>query len=111
MERCKCCGEVVTEITKKGDKVRTFICSCQRKPMAYKDVVDCDVLEHRVEQLRAMHELMCQANDEDIYFCWIELMPDEPDEGDFVTVALDDEMYDECFDLFVRLIARKGNRY
>ena len=29
----------------------------------------------------------------------------------FIDIALDDEQYNECFDLFVKLIAKKGNRY
>ena len=57
-----------------------------------------------------MHELMCQANDENIYMTWIYLMPDEPSEEDFEYIASDDEAYNECFDLFVKLIAKKGNR-
>lgn len=67
--------------------------------------------ESRITQLKAMHKLMCNANDEDIYMSWILLMPDEPTEQDFVDIAEDDEDYNDCFDLFVRLIAKKGNRY
>ena len=36
---------------------------------------------------------------------WITLgVPDEPHEDDFVYIAEDDDAYNECFDLFVRLI-------
>lgn len=65
----------------------------------------------RIAQLKAMHELMINANDEDIYMTWIYLMPDEPSEEDFVEIAEDDATYNECFDLFVKLIADEGNRW
>ena len=42
---------------------------------------------------------------------WIYLMPDCPAEEDFESIAIDDEQYSECFDLFVKLISKKGNRY
>ena len=65
----------------------------------------------RIAQLKAMHELMINANDEDIYMTWIYLMPDEPSEEDFVEIAEDKATYNECFDLFVKLIADEGNRW
>lgn len=65
----------------------------------------------RVAQLKAMHELMLNANDEGIYMTWILLMPDCPMEEDFEDIAADEGLYNECFDLFVRLIAKQGNRY
>ena len=65
----------------------------------------------RIRQLKAMHELMTLANDENIYMAWIYTMPDEPSEEDFEDIAEDDEMYNECFDAFVRLIKHDGNRY
>ena len=59
----------------------------------------------RIEQLKAMHSLMQNANNEEIYMTWITLgVPDEPYEDDFVYIAEDDDAYNECFDLFVRLI-------
>ena len=65
----------------------------------------------RITQLNLMHRLMIEANDENIYMAWILLMPDEPTDEDFEDIAMDDEAYNECFDLFVELIAQKGNRY
>ena len=67
--------------------------------------------EARIAQLKAMHELMVNANDESIYMTWICVMPDEPMEEDFEYIAEDDDDYNHCFDLFVRLIAREGNRW
>ena len=54
---------------------------------------------------------MTEANDENIYMSWICTMPDCPSEEDFIDIALDDEQYTDCFDEFVRLIAKNGNRY
>lgn len=67
--------------------------------------------EARINQLNLMHRLMIEANDENIYMTWILLMPDEPADEDIEDIAMDDEAYNECFDLFVKLIAKKGNRY
>jgi hypothetical protein len=69
------------------------------------------VKETRIAQLKAMHELMTEANDENIYMSWIYLMPDCPSEEDFKFIALNDKSYNECFDKFVKLIAKGGNRY
>lgn len=68
-------------------------------------------LRARIAQLKAMHELMLNANNEEIYMRWILLMPDEPTEDDFVNIAEDTEEYNEFFDFFVKLIADKGNRW
>lgn len=68
-------------------------------------------LEARMDQLRAMHTLMQNANDEGIYMSWIYTMPDGATEEDFMDIALDDENYNECFDAFVKLIKKEGNRW
>lgn len=75
------------------------------------DTISDHTRDARIRQLKAMHNLMCEANDEGIYMTWIYLMPDCPAEEDFESIAIDDEQYNECFDLFVKLIAKKGNRY
>lgn len=70
------------------------------------------VKETRIAQLKAMHELMTSANDEELYMTWITLgVPDCPSEDDFESIAEDDEMYNECFDLFAGLIANEGFRW
>lgn len=68
-------------------------------------------LDARITQLKAMHTLMSEANDEYIYGTWIYLVPDGADIEDFQDIALDDEMYNEAFDLFVKLIQKEGNRW
>ena len=67
--------------------------------------------EARLNQLKAMHSLMREANDENIYMAWILVMPDEPSEEDFQDIALDDELYDECWDRFRSLIKKDGMKW
>lgn len=68
-------------------------------------------IEARLEQVKAMHTIMVNSNDEDIYFSWILLMPDEPSEEDFEDFANDEKAYNELFDLFVRLVRKDGVRH
>jgi hypothetical protein len=107
---CKHCGSEVEEVDP-VDGQRAFRCECTDKPLNYKEVIPGFVRYARITQLKAMHQLMLEANDEDIYMTWIYRMPDCPTEEDFIDIALDDEQYNGCFDLFVKLIARDGNRY
>lgn len=73
-----------------------------------KATIEVDVYQDlRILQLKAMHEVMKMANDELIYASWIEYgVPDEPSDEDFESI--DEVMYLEIYDLFVKLVARKG---
>ena len=67
--------------------------------------------ESRVKQLKAMHEVMINANNENIYMSWISCgVPDCPQEDDYEFIAEDDENYNDIVDLFIELIQRKGYR-
>ena len=105
---CKHCGEAVYPEENIGRIIHCYNCD---RPLEPKDIIAGHTRDARINQLKAMHNLMCEANDEGIYMIWIYRMPDCPTEEDFVDIAMDDEQYNECFDLFVKLIARKGNRY
>lgn len=105
---CKHCGEAVYEDENIGKIVHCYNCDT---PIEYKDTISSHTRDARINQLKAMHNLMCEANNENIYMVWIYLMPDCPSEEDFADIAINDEQYNECFDLFVELIAKKGNRY
>ena len=105
---CRHCGENVYPEENIGRIIHCYNCD---RPLGAKDIMAGHTRDARVAQLKAMHQLMLQANDETIYHTWIYTMPDEPSEEDFVDIALDDEQYNECFDLFVKLIAKEGNRY
>ena len=107
---CRECGNKVEEIDA-VDGNRAFKCECTDKVLTYKEVIPGFTLDARITQLKAMHTLMLEANDESIYMSWIYLMPDCPNEYDFKEIAMDDKSYNECFDKFVRLIAKSGNRY
>ena len=104
---CKNCGHHVE--FQYGEA--TAWCPICNKAIERKDTIAGHTKDARITQLKAMHKLMCNANDENIYMTWIYLMPDCPSEEDFINIALDDEQYNERFDLFVKLIAKSGNRY
>lgn len=104
---CKHCGTVVeTEYGK-----TEYTCGACGETSRLKDLVPGWIREARIAQLKAMHTLMCNANDEGIYGSWIYTMPDEPNEDDFIDIAMDAEQYNECFDKFVKLIKYEGNRW
>ena len=68
-------------------------------------------LKMRTDQLKAMHNVMCESNSESIYMSWITCgVPDCPQDDDFEFIAEDDERYNEKVDLFVELVAKKGYR-
>lgn len=65
----------------------------------------------RMSQLKAMHEVMINANDESIYMSWISCgVPDCPQDDDYEFIAEDDENYNEAVELFIKLIQKKGYR-
>lgn len=65
-----------------------------------------DIITTRKWQLQLMHELMREANDEDLYDCWIRYaVPDEPSDLDFDSIAQDKDAFNECLKLFQKLIA------
>lgn len=104
---CRICGHPVEF----GYDEITAHCPKCNKELRPKDVISGYTREARINQLKAMHSLMLQANDENIYMIWILYMPDEPTDDDFIDIASDDKTYNECFDKFVKLIAKEGNRY
>ena len=106
---CKNCGRKVKEIMVDGPRI--FQCECMDRVLNFNEVIAGFTKNARINQLKAMHDLMCEANDEGIYMRWIYLMPDCPSDVDFEDIAIDDKLYNECFDLFVKLIAKEGNRY
>ena len=107
---CRYCGRQVEEV---GEvcRMQMFKCECKNEFLYHSDTIAGHTRDARISQLKAMHDLMCEANDEGIYMTWIYLMPDCPSEEDFESIAIDDEQYNECFDLFVKLIKKEGNRY
>lgn len=67
--------------------------------------------EMRIAQLKAMHGVMLNANDEGIYMSWIcGGVPDCPSEDDFEFMAEDDDCYNEACDLFAELVSNKDYR-
>lgn len=104
---CKDCGHHIE--FQYGEA--TAYCPICDKEIERKDAIAGYVRDARVSQLKAMHTLMSIANDERIYCSWIYTMPDGASEEDFIDIAMDDEQYNDCFDKFVRLIQKDGNRW
>lgn len=104
---CKECGHHIE--FQYGES--TGYCPICDKEVERKDTIAGHTRDARVAQLKSMHQLMMAANDEGIYMAWIYLMPDCPSSEDFIDIAMDDEQYNEYFDLFIKLIAKSGNRY
>ena len=107
MRFCKHCGsEIEVEYG-----VNDYVCPNCNSASKRNELVTEWTLDARMSQLKAMHDLMRECNDEGIYFTWILLMPDAPTEDDFRDIALDESQYNECFDLFLKLAAREGMRW
>lgn len=104
---CKKCG---IELNFEYGVTQVYCARCDTSVQRV-DTIAYHTRDARVNQLKAMHELMREANDEGIYMMWIYLVPDEPSDEDFEFIALSDKLYNETFDLFVKLIAKSGNRY
>lgn len=104
---CKRCGVLLNF---EYGITQTYCAGCNTSVQRVDTIAEC-TRNSRINQLKAMHALMCEANDENIYMTWIYCMPDCPSEEDFEYIAMNDEEYSGCFDLFVRLIAKNGNRY
>lgn len=107
---CRHCGQKVEEVSN-GNGPRIFQCECMERKLNFNEVISGWTRQARVDQLKAMHNLMLNANDESIYMSWIYTMPDCPTEEDFIDIAMDNDSYNDCFDKFVRLIAKNGNRW
>ena len=104
---CKECGTKVELDYEKG----TAYCMICNKDIERKDTIAGYTRDARVSQLKAMHELMLNCNDENLYMSWICTMPDEPSEMDFQEIAIDDNSYNECWDKFLKLVPKNGMRW
>lgn len=105
---CRHCG---TKVGFDAEEKTTYCTGCEKEITRPTDTMPTYTFNARVAQLKAMHELVCNANDEHIYMSWIYVMPDCATEEDIKDIALNDELYNECWDLFVELVKRKGNRW
>ena len=104
---CKRCGHEVN--FSYGEE--TGHCLICNKEITRKDTVPGWTRDARAAQLKAMHEMISNCNDEFIYESWIYTMPDGATEEDFNDIALNEELYNECFDKFLRLVKKDGMRW
>ena len=90
----------------------TAYCANCAKELTPKETLSSWSFKARISQLEAMHELMKNANDEEIYLAWITYgAPDEAEYDDFAFIAMNDELYNDCFDLCAGLMVREGNKW
>ena len=104
---CKDCGCIVEVEYGQTE----YTCTVCKRTGKINDLVPQWTLDARMEQLKAMHTIMMNANDENLYMRWIYLMPDCPSKEDFFDIALDKEQYNECFDLFLKLAKHEDMRW
>ena len=105
------CKQCLNPVEINQDNITAYCANCE-KELTKKETISSWTFKARMDQLKAMHDLMLSANDEGIYMTWIVTgVPDEPSEDDFEYIATSDELYNECFDLFVKLIKHEGNRW
>lgn len=62
--------------------------------------------ENLVKKLKLMHNVMMSMNNEDAYYSWIYVVPDEPSEDDFIYIASDADEYKDCEDTFDSLFKK-----
>ena len=104
---CKTCGH---HIEFQYGEVTGYCPICDKK-ISRKETIAGYTLDARMSQLKAMHDLLCECNDESIYMRWINIMPDTPSETDFKDLAIDDDDYNECWDAFLKLVKQNGMRW
>lgn len=107
---CRHCGCEAKEIDL-VDGNRAYQCECTEVPLKWNEVIPGFTLDARINQLKAMHTLMRNANNENLYMSWIYTMPDEPSEMDFKEIAINDSSYNDCWDKFLRLAQKNGMRW
>lgn len=112
---CRRCGHEANKYVKTTgvDMTIAYSCECRNeRSLSPSETIRGSTLDARIKQLQSMHTMMQNANDEDIYMAWAANgIPDDANSLDILYIALEDTAYKECFDLFVKLIARKGNRW
>lgn len=73
----------------------------EAQQMEDKEIAEQTTLrEKRITLLKAMHTIMLNMNNEQAYYTWIMVMPDEATEEDFVDTADDDDFFDAAKETF-----------
>lgn len=60
-------------------------------------------MKRRFEIVKAMHSIICAMNNEEAYFRWIYIVPDEADEEDLRDIAASDELFADAVSAFKRI--------
>lgn len=62
--------------------------------------------KNKLEHIKAMHTIISSMNNEDAYMEWINCMPDQPTEDDFLFFTEDENqnLFDELSNLFINIM-------
>ena len=58
----------------------------------------------RIYLMKAMHTIVCALNNEDAYYEWINLVPDEASNEDLEDIAQDDWLFKDACETFRRIM-------
>lgn len=62
-------------------------------------------IDLRFIQLKAMDDFMHSVNNEELIDEWLTYgIPDEASEDDYLSIAEDDELYNDCIEIFKRTV-------
>jgi len=56
--------------------------------------------EDRILWVKSMNEIIIDEGDEILWYRWISIVPDEPQEDDFEFIANDEELWNDCWNFF-----------
>ena len=62
--------------------------------------------EQLLNNIKLMHNVMTSMNNENAYYSWIYVCPDEASEDDFIYIASNEDEYKDCEDTFYRLFKK-----
>lgn len=58
--------------------------------------------EDRILWIKSMNTVILDDGDEALWWGWISIVPDEPQEDDFEFIADTEELWDDCWNFFKR---------
>lgn len=62
-------------------------------------------MSERYHFMKAMHSIVCSLNNEEAYYEWIYLVPDQASDEDLFDIAEDDDMFKEACETFRNIMS------
>ena len=63
----------------------------------------------RYKLMKAMHTIVRTMNNEDAYYEWINIVPDEADDNELMDIAQDDELFADSCNAFKSIMQVYGD--